>query len=101
MSRIVDHPFLVFAVSVVALWLSAYVGDFISKQVLPLRKGERDYFGVILTASLTLLALIIGFSFAMAISRYAQRKTYEEAEANAIGMEYVRADLLPAADASF
>ena len=67
MSRIVDHPFLVFAVSVVALWLSAYVGDFISKQLLPLRKGERDYFGVILTASLTLLArLLIGLALIVA-----------------------------------
>jgi hypothetical protein len=35
----------------------------------------------------------------MAISRYEQRKNYEEAEANAIGTEYVRADLLPAAEA--
>jgi len=34
------------------------------------------------------------------ISRYRQRKNYEEAEANAIGTEYVRADLLPAADAA-
>jgi hypothetical protein len=36
----------------------------------------------------------------MAVSRYDQRKNYEEAEANAIGTEYVRADLLPAADAA-
>jgi hypothetical protein len=35
----------------------------------------------------------------MAVSRYDQRKNYEEAEANAIGTEYVRAGLLPAADA--
>ena len=34
----------------------------------------------------------------MASSRYDQRKNLEEAEANAIGTEYVRADLLPAAD---
>ena len=52
-----------------------------------------------MAATLTLLGLIIGFSFSMAISRYDQRKNYEEAEANAIGTEYVRADLLPAADA--
>ena len=32
----------------------------------------------------------------MAIGRYDQRKNYEEAEANAIGTEYLRADLLPA-----
>ena len=36
----------------------------------------------------------------MAISRYDLRKNYEEAEANAIGTEYVRAGLLPAADAA-
>ena len=36
----------------------------------------------------------------MAISRYDQRKNDEEAEANAIGTEYVRADLLPSADAA-
>jgi hypothetical protein len=50
-------------------------------------------------AALTLLGLLIGFTFSMAISRYEQRKTYEEAEANAIGTEYIRAGLLPAADA--
>ena len=36
----------------------------------------------------------------MAISRYDQRINLEEAEANAIGTEYLRADLLPADDAS-
>ena len=49
--------------------------------------------------TLTLLSLVIGFSFSMAISRYDQRKNCEEAEANAIGTEYIRADLLPAGDA--
>jgi hypothetical protein len=55
---------------------------------------------VVLAATLTLLGLIIGFSFSMAISRYDQRKNLEEEEANAIGTAYVRADLLPAADAA-
>jgi hypothetical protein len=36
----------------------------------------------------------------MAVSRYDQRKNCEEAEANAIGTEYLRADLLPADDAA-
>jgi hypothetical protein len=36
----------------------------------------------------------------MALGRYDQRKNCEAAEANAIGTEYVRADLLPAADAA-
>lgn len=51
--------------------------------------------GIIQTATLTLLALIIGFTFSMAIARYDLRQTYEEAEANAIGTEFLRADLLP------
>ena len=57
---------------------------------------ERDDFNTIRTATFTLLALIVGFTFSMAVSRYDQRKNYEEAEANAIGTEYVRAGLLPA-----
>lgn len=43
---------------------------------------------------------IIGFSFSMAVSRYDQRKNYEEEEANAIGTEYLRVGLLPASDAT-
>ena len=60
-----------------------------------LKEGEQEGFNLILTATLTLLALLIGFSFSMAISRYDQRKIYEEDEANAIGTEYLRAGLLP------
>ena len=59
----------------------------------------REEFGQILSGTLTLLALIIGFIFLMAANHYDQRKNYEAEEANVIGTEYVRADLLPAADA--
>jgi len=100
MNYATDHPLLVFVLSVFVLWLSVKIGaSFLRRQ----RKLEEDIladFGVIMAATLTLLGLIIGFSFSMAISRYDQRKNYEEAEANAIGTEYVRADLLPAADAA-
>ena len=73
----------------------------VSQKVRPLKKeGDRQDFDIVRTASLTLLGLIIGFSFAMAVNRYDQRKNLEEAEANAIGTEYLRADLLPPEDAS-
>jgi hypothetical protein len=36
----------------------------------------------------------------MATNRYDQRKNFEEGEANAIGTEILRADLLPPADAA-
>lgn len=79
---------------------AAYMGDFLRRRGAPIEETTRKDFGTILPAALTLLALIIGFSFSMASSRYDQRKTLEEAEANAIGTEYVRADLLPAAQAA-
>lgn len=56
--------------------------------------------GIIQTATLTLLGLIIGFTFSMAIDRHDQRKILEESEANAIGTEYLRSDLLPAQTAA-
>jgi len=100
MNNITHYPLLVFALSFIALWLSALVGRFFLRRQRKLDEESRKDFDVILAATLTLLGLIIGFSFSMAISRYDQRKNYEEAEANAIGTEYVRADLLPAADAA-
>jgi hypothetical protein len=100
MSKLVDFPLFLFVVSLIALWLSAQIGDFLRKTVRPLKeKEEREDFGIVLSAALTLLTLILAFSFSMAITRYDQRKNYEEAEANAIGTEHVRADLLPPAEA--
>ena len=98
MTDTLDLPLLVFVLSMVVLWFFAQVGVFIRTKLRPLEEDERQDFVVVLTASMTLLGLLIGFSFSMAISRYNQRKDYEAEEANAIGTEYVRADLLPAAD---
>ncbi len=94
-----NYPRIFFLFSVFVLWIAAMLGDFLRKR-RPLRDEEREDFGLVQTATLTLLALIIGFSFSMATTRYDVRKTYEEAEANAIGTEYVRAGLLPAAEAA-
>jgi hypothetical protein len=94
-----NFPVLMFFPSLLILWLAALYGASWRRR-RPLKDEEREDFGVIQAASLTLLGLIIGFSFSMAIGRYDQRKNYEEEEANAIGTEYVRAGLLPAADAA-
>jgi hypothetical protein len=94
-----DHPRIFFLVSLFVLWLAAQVGTAYRKR-RPLHDNEREDFGVVEAATLTLLGLIIGFSFSMATSRYDLRKSYEEAEANAIGTEYVRTGLLPTADAA-
>ena len=98
MKSVLDLPLAVFALSMVAMWLSIQIGVSFRKRVLPLKEGEEQDFNLVIPATLTLLGLIIGFSFSMVSGRYDQRKNYEEAEANAIGTEYARADLLPAED---
>jgi hypothetical protein len=100
MSNIMNYPAIIFAISLGALWLSTRIGAYLCKRRGNLEEVEREDFGVIQAATLTLLGLIIGFTFSMAVTRYDQRKLYEEAEANAIGTEFLRADLLPEVDAA-
>ncbi|HXY49196.1 MAG TPA: hypothetical protein VEI01_07075 [Terriglobales bacterium] len=100
MTSLLDVPLDVFVFSLVGLLLSAVMGVFVRSRVVPLKQEEWEDFSIVIPATLTLLGLVIGFSFSMAAGRYDQRKNYEEAEANAIGTEYVRADLLSASDAA-
>ena len=94
-----NFPVVMALVALLVLWISEQMGSAVRKKTEELNEEEREDFGVILAATLTLLGLIIGFSFSMAISRYDQRKNLEEEEANAIGTEYLRVELLPAANA--
>lgn len=100
MSYLLDSPLLVFATSVIILVFSTRLGVFVYKKASPPENVDFDDFGTILAATLTLLGLIIGFAFSMAVSRYDQRKNLEEEEANAIGTEYLRAELSPPSDAA-
>ena len=100
MNDLIRYPLVVLVLFAFTLWLSARIGLYFRKRQLKQEEDERHDLDLIVAATLTMLGLIIGFSFSMAIGRYDQRKNYEEAEANAIGTEYVRADLLPAADAA-
>ena len=93
-----NYPFLILAVSLPAFWIFAWTGASFRK--IQQQEDNRDDFLFVLGGTLTLLGLIIGFTFSMAVSRYDQRKTYEEQEANAIDTEYLRADFLPTADAA-
>jgi hypothetical protein len=94
-----NYPLLVFILSFV-LMVGAVMFGRARARAHPLAGEERGDFDVVLGATLTLLGLLIGFSFSMAVSRYDERKKLEEQEANAIGTEYVRVDLLPAADST-
>jgi hypothetical protein len=100
MSRLVDWPVLMALLILPTLWLCSWLGARFLGHLAPRNQDGREEFSVLLGASLTLLGLLIGFTFSMAISRYDLRKNYEELEANAIGTAYARADLLPDADVS-
>jgi hypothetical protein len=96
--RILNFPVVLFATSFIGLWLATKAGVLVVRRICPLAEEAREDYNIVLTATLTLLGLIIGFTLSMAVSRYDQRKNYEEDETNAIGTEYVRANLLPSAD---
>lgn len=95
-----DYPLLVFAFSMLLQLWAVWIGANVIRKLRSYEEAKRADFGVILGATLTLLGLVIGFAFSMAINRYDQRKNLEAAEASAIGTEYMQADLLPAADAA-
>lgn len=100
MTFLVNRPWMLFFVTVIVLWISCRVGAALRSRRGPVPEAARGDFGIVLGAILTLLGLIIGFTFSMATTRYDLRKNLEEEEANAIGTEYVRVDFLPAEDAA-
>jgi len=100
MSALADRPLELLVVSFPALWLTSWLGAVVFKRLRPQIEAQHEDFSVVQGATLTLLGLIIGFTFSMALTRYDQRKNYEEQEANAIGTEFSRAGLFPGADAA-
>lgn len=97
MNFIVDHPFLVLVLCLVMFYVAERIGASFRRK---LEEDERENLSLIVAASLTLLGLIIGFTFSMAVSRYDQRKNYEAIEFNTIRTEYNRSDFLPTEDAA-
>ena len=90
-----NDPVLISVITLVCLWAIARLGARVRMRKKDEDESGREEYAIVLSATLTLLGLLIGSSFSMAIGRYDQRKNYEEEEANAIGTEYVRTDLLP------
>jgi hypothetical protein len=68
----------------IGIWLRARGGD-----------ASHEDAGYILSAALGLLALLIGFTFSLALSRYEMRRDLVLQEANAIGTTYLRTQLAP------
>jgi hypothetical protein len=100
MFNLMDQPRIFLVVSLLVFWFAAWIATLWRARHGNISEEVRDYFSIILGAALTLLGLIIAFTFSMAVSRYDQRKNFEEQEANAIGTEFVRASQLGPADAA-
>jgi hypothetical protein len=98
MFGVFDHPWLVLLFFLPCFWIATQVGSWVHQRRRNHKELNRDDLGFAIGGSLTLLGLIVGFSFSMAVDRYNQRRNYEEQEANAIGTEFVRVGLLPAPD---
>ena len=89
------NSWVVFLALLIALLVAAQVGFVIGSR----GRGREDDGGseatTIQAAVLGLLALLLGFSFSMAMYRYDMRKGLVVDEANAIGTTYLRARMLP------
>jgi len=94
MVTLADYPLYLFALSLIGLALAIYLGTWLSR--VQSRRAEDDsHLSQITGATISILALLLGFSYSAAISRYDLRKTCEQEEASAISSEYTLAGLLP------
>lgn len=98
MFNLLDYPTTMLAVSLPSFWLSSSVGARLRGNARNPQPGGRDDLRFVLGGALTLLGVMVGFTFQMALSSYDRRKTLEVQEANAISTEYARTDLLLPAD---
>jgi hypothetical protein len=87
---------LIFLISIGALFLFTELGFHLGRRAASTTSDHaRSQVGTIQGALLGLLALLLGFTFAMAMSRFEVRKQLILDEANAIGTTFLRTQLLP------
>ena len=77
------------------LWCCAWFGRWLRRRAGDPANGGDS--GLIVSSTLGLLALLLGFTVSMAVSRYDARRSATVAEANTIGTLIYRADMLPPA----
>ena len=100
MEKLTNYEFAVAGIALVTLLLAEYIGVWIGVRLRPIKDQEQTHLSRKTGTGLTILALLLGFSFSAAIHRYDQRKTYEEEEATAISSEYSLAGILLEPDAT-
>ena len=92
MDILLGYPLgVIFVVSIAALFAASEIGHGIG-----LRNSGEANVSTLEASVLGLLALMLGFTFAMALTRFDERRDGVLIEANAIGTASLRAGLLPA-----
>jgi hypothetical protein len=92
MRVLLDHPMGLLVVSIILFSLASWVGALLSRGHA---EEKSDAFQLVQGATLTLLGLLLGFTFAMAVSRFDLRMELAVNEANAIETAWLRAGTLP------
>ena len=87
---ILNRPFLLFIVTFLLLWFAAWIGMILRSRRNQFSESMRSDYSVIVGATLTLLGLLIGFTFSMATTRYDMRKTLEEGQRDWHGIHSLR-----------
>jgi hypothetical protein len=86
-------PIWVTAIMIAALLLSGCeLGYRLARRKGEVEKADQAH---VLSAVLGLLGLLVGFTFSITVNRHELRRTLVVEEANAIGTEYLRAQLTP------
>jgi hypothetical protein len=89
------NEFLLFSGFLAALVGVAELGYRLSRRVHPGDAEVSSQVAATQAAVLGLLALLLGFTFSLAMARFEARKELLRDEANAIGTTYLRSELLP------
>ena len=101
LARVFVNQWIVFLVVSFILLGLGEIGWRLGHSLLRRRpKAAEAHSGSVQGAVLGLLGLLLGFSFAMAVGRYDNRRHLVVEEANSIGTTFLRADFLPEPHAS-
>lgn len=88
------RPAVFFLLSFALLWFGIFVGSRIQKLRAKQLEAESKMLTVIQTGLVTLLGLLIGFTFSMAVGRHDSRVNLMVKEANDIGTTWLRSSTL-------
>ncbi len=89
------HPGMFFVLITLLLYVCSLTGSWLRERYAEHAERHSSTFKTLEGSVLALLALLLGFTFSMAIARFNERKQAEVAEANAITATWLRTATLP------